>query len=253
MKSEATVHSHLKTTKTKEEEIETKDTNDRNSPGSNQENDKHTNLGRLRNGKLSVEDTDKTAKDNVKNDDKISKSEATVDPYPGNANEIGRKGTNNRITKIKSEGCETYKVSAEDVCMYVCIYPFTRWGGHTPYGDSLEEDDRKLSDAKAMVGANKGQIRAGKAGTLVSDNQSPPSSNDSADKIQWIKQTKYPTHTCPKKLTDRQSMNKYVRKYKRAPENKADQDPRKLNHSCRSRQVDGMCSLRWHKAASSHL
>ena len=44
-----------------------------------------------------------------------------------------------------------------------------------------EVGDRKLSNLKEMVEANKGQISA-RAGTLDSGSQSPPSSNDNTDK-----------------------------------------------------------------------
>ena len=51
------------TTKAKVEEIGTKDTNNRSSPGSNQEGEKNANLGPLGNGEQCEEDADETAKE----------------------------------------------------------------------------------------------------------------------------------------------------------------------------------------------
>ena len=63
-----------------------KSTINRNSPGSYQEDDKHTNLGSLGNCELSTEDADEATKGNVDNDNKVPKYEASVTSYPKNAN-----------------------------------------------------------------------------------------------------------------------------------------------------------------------
>ena len=51
------------------------------------ENEKDANLGPHRNGKLSVENAEEARNANVEDDGKVSKLEATVDTYPGNADE----------------------------------------------------------------------------------------------------------------------------------------------------------------------
>ena len=63
-----------------------------------------TNLGPLGNHKLSVKDADETAKGNVENDDKVSKSEAMVDLYPKNADVMVESNADGDKKTLRSTG-----------------------------------------------------------------------------------------------------------------------------------------------------